>query len=83
MLRSRPKRKRRPWSSSRRSEYFRNLQWHCSGIVHAGIGNLGACVARIRSPLSALTASQHLTGIAIVTAGCLLAEDKALKKGRP
>ena len=82
-LRSRPKRKRRPWSSSRRSEYFWNLQRHCSGIVHAVIGSLGAFVARIRAPLSALTASQHLAGIAIVTAGCFLAEAMASKKGRP
>ena len=52
-------------------------------MVQSGIGSFGACDARIRLPSSALTASQHLDGFAIVTAGNFWPWDIELKKGRP
>src|SRR4026209_1773006 len=81
--RSRPKLKRRPWSSSRRSVYFWNLQRHSPGLEHLGIGSVGACIARIRLRLSELTASQRFAGIATVTAENLMDRGTVLKKGRP
>jgi hypothetical protein len=63
--------------------YFWNRHLHRSGIVQFGIGSFGARDARIRLESSALTASQHLDGFAIVTAGNFCACAMALKKGRP
>src|SRR5687767_65609 len=63
-----PNAKRRPCSSSRRSEYLRNRQRHSWGIVQLGKGRAGALAASRRESSSALTAPQALGPPTIVTA---------------